>query len=59
MDGLKQAVTRTINKLAREKGHLKEAVGNLTGDHVREGLTAVRPGLAKALRRACMHSVDL
>ena len=42
VDGLKQAVTRTINKLAREKGHLKEASGNLTGDHVREGLTAVR-----------------
>lgn len=51
VDGLKQAVTRTINKLAREKGHLKEASGNLTGDHVREGLTAVR--VVYSISHAC------
>lgn len=42
VDGLKQAVTRTINKMAKEKGQLKEGATNLSGDHVREGLTAVR-----------------
>ena len=41
LDGLKLAVTRTINKLAREKGLLKEGVPSLTGDYIREGLTAV------------------
>lgn len=41
LDGAKQAIVRTINKLAREKGLLKENAPNLSGDHAREGLTAV------------------
>lgn len=42
LDGAKQAIVRTINKLAREKSLLKENNPNLSGDHAREGLTAVR-----------------
>jgi DNA gyrase subunit B len=42
VEGLKQAIVRTVNKLAREKGLLKDASPNLSGEHVREGLTAVR-----------------
>lgn len=41
LDGFKQAVTRTINDYAREKGILKEKDSNLTGDDCREGLSAV------------------
>eukprot|EP00892_Ulva_mutabilis_P010607 jgi/Ulvmu1/7919/UM004_0151.1 len=41
LDGAKQAIVRTINKLAREKGLLKENSPNLSGDHAREGLTAI------------------
>lgn len=43
LDGVKAAVTRTLNKLAKEKGLVKESTASLTGDHVREGLVAVRP----------------
>lgn len=42
LDGAKAAATRVVNKLAREKGHLKDGAPTLAGDHVREGLTAVR-----------------
>lgn len=41
LDGFKQAVTRTINEYARNKGILKEKDSNLSGDDTREGLAAV------------------
>lgn len=39
--GFKTALTRSINNYARSKGILKEKDQNLTGDDIREGLTAV------------------
>lgn len=39
--GFKTALTRVINDYARKNGLLKEADGNLSGDDVREGLTAI------------------
>ncbi|MBI2436387.1 MAG: DNA topoisomerase (ATP-hydrolyzing) subunit B [Candidatus Magasanikbacteria bacterium] len=39
--GFKSALTRTLNAYARNKGLLKEKDANLTGDDVREGLTAI------------------
>jgi DNA gyrase subunit B len=39
--GFRSALTRTINDYARKAGFLKENEENLTGDDVREGLTAV------------------
>ena len=41
MDGLRSALTRTINALARKSKALKEGDPSLPGDHVREGLGAV------------------
>jgi DNA gyrase subunit B len=41
MDGMRAALTRTINALARKAKALKEGDPNLPGDHVREGLGAV------------------
>ena len=40
-EGFRSALTSLVNKYAREKGILKEKDENLTGDDVREGLTAV------------------
>ena len=40
-EGFRSALTSLVNKYAREKGILKEKDDNLTGDDVREGLTAV------------------
>lgn len=40
-EGFRAALTTLVNKYAREKGILKEKDENLTGDDVREGLTAV------------------
>jgi DNA gyrase subunit B len=40
-EGFRSALTTLINKYAREKGILKEKDDNLTGEDVREGLTAV------------------
>jgi len=40
-EGFRAALTTLVNKYAREKGLLKEKDENLTGDDVREGLTAV------------------
>ena len=40
-EGFRAALTTLINRYAREKGLLKEKDENLTGDDVREGLTAV------------------
>ena len=41
LSGFRSALTRTLNAYAREKGMLKEKDPNLSGDDVREGLTAV------------------
>ena len=40
-EGFRAALTGLINRYGREKGLLKEKDENLTGDDVREGLTAV------------------
>ncbi len=40
-EGFRAALTTLVNKYAREKGILKDKDENLTGDDVREGLTAV------------------
>jgi DNA gyrase subunit B len=40
-EGFRAALTTLVNKYAREKGILKEKDENLSGDDVREGLTAV------------------
>jgi DNA gyrase subunit B len=41
LSGFRAALTRTLNRYAREKGELKERDENLSGEDVREGLTAV------------------
>lgn len=40
-EGFRAALTTLVNRYAREKGILREKDENLTGDDVREGLTAV------------------
>lgn len=40
-EGFRAALTTLVNKYARDKGILKDKDDNLTGDDVREGLTAV------------------
>ncbi|GIO32765.1 MULTISPECIES: DNA topoisomerase (ATP-hydrolyzing) subunit B [Paenibacillus] len=39
--GFKSALTRIINDYAKKNGMIKDSNGNLTGDDVREGLTAI------------------
>ncbi|MDR1775320.1 MAG: DNA topoisomerase (ATP-hydrolyzing) subunit B [Actinomycetes bacterium] len=41
LDGFKNALTRTINDYARRQNILKEKDANLSGDDIREGLTAI------------------
>jgi DNA gyrase subunit B len=41
LSGFRSALTRTLNRYAREVGELKEKDENLSGEDVREGLTAV------------------
>jgi DNA gyrase subunit B len=41
LSGFRAALTRTLNRYAREKNLLKEKDENLTGEDVREGLTAI------------------
>lgn len=41
MVGFRTALTRTLNNYARNKNLIKEKQENLTGDDVREGLTAI------------------
>ncbi len=40
MVGLRAALTRTLNDYARERGFVKGDKEGLTGEDVREGLTA-------------------
>ena len=40
-EGFRTALTTLVNKYARDKGLLKDKDDNLTGDDIREGLTAV------------------
>ncbi|KKT84379.1 MAG: gyrase subunit B protein [candidate division WWE3 bacterium GW2011_GWC2_44_9] len=41
LTGFRSALTKTINDYARKKGYLKENDENLSGDDVKEGLTAI------------------
>ena len=41
VDGLKTSLTRTINALCKRNGKIKEGQGNLPGEFIREGLTAI------------------
>ncbi|MDP3794421.1 MAG: DNA topoisomerase (ATP-hydrolyzing) subunit B [bacterium] len=41
LTGFRTALTRTLNDYARKNGYIKESSENLSGDDVREGLTAV------------------
>eukprot|EP00177_Eucheuma_denticulatum_P001232 GFKZ01002232.1.p1 GENE.GFKZ01002232.1~~GFKZ01002232.1.p1 ORF type:complete len:695 (+),score=101.50 GFKZ01002232.1:93-2177(+) len=41
LEGLRTALTRTINQLARKAGKLKDTASNLGGEFIREGLTAI------------------
>jgi DNA gyrase subunit B len=41
LDGFKMAVTRTVNKIARQRNKLQTDDTNLGGEYIREGLTAI------------------
>jgi DNA gyrase subunit B len=41
LTGFRSALTRSLNEFARKSGVLKDADGNLSGEDVRDGLTAV------------------
>ncbi len=41
LTGFRTALTRTLNDYARKNSYIKEKEDNLTGDDVREGLTAI------------------
>lgn len=41
VDGLKACLTRTVNQMSKKLGTAKEGAGNLPGEFVREGLTAI------------------
>jgi DNA gyrase subunit B len=41
IQGMRTALTRTLNNYARKQGYLKDKDDNLSGEDVREGLTAV------------------
>ena len=41
LEGFKRSLTRVMNDYARQRGFLKEKEDNLTGDDIREGITAV------------------
>ncbi|MGB9113415.1 MAG: DNA topoisomerase subunit B [Acidimicrobiales bacterium] len=40
-EGFKKALTNVVNRNARNRGSLKDADGNLQGEDIREGLTAI------------------
>ena len=44
VDGLKNCLTRTVNQCAKRSGKIKEGDGNLPGEFIREGLTAIVSG---------------
>ena len=41
LTGFRSALTKCVNDYARDKGYLKEKDANLSGDDLREGLTAI------------------
>ncbi|KXZ40766.1 DNA gyrase subunit B [Alkalithermobacter thermoalcaliphilus JW-YL-7 = DSM 7308] len=41
LSGFKSALTRVVNEYARKNNYLKEKDSNLTGEDIREGLTAI------------------
>jgi len=41
IEGLKVGLTRTINQFARKRNKLKESSQNLSGEYIREGLSAI------------------
>jgi DNA gyrase subunit B len=41
VEGLKACLTRTINSAAKRAGKIKDGAGNLPGEFIREGLTAI------------------
>ncbi|CAM9371128.1 unnamed protein product [Chrysoparadoxa australica] len=41
LEGLKSIVTRTLNSMGKKSGKIKEGSGNIGGDYIREGLTAI------------------
>ena len=41
LEGLKAVLTRTLNAIARKRNKIKDSEPNLSGEHVREGLTGV------------------
>lgn len=41
LDGFKRALTRVVNDYGKRFGHIKDSDKNLSGDDIREGLTAV------------------
>lgn len=41
LEGLRTALTRTINQLARKAGKLREGSNNIGGEYIREGLTSI------------------
>ncbi|MES1026169.1 DNA topoisomerase (ATP-hydrolyzing) subunit B [Gloeocapsa sp. BRSZ] len=41
LEGLKAVLTRTLNAIARKRNKIKDNEPNLSGEHVREGLTGV------------------
>jgi len=41
LEGLKAVLTRTMNAIARKRNKIKENEANLSGEHVREGLTGI------------------
>ncbi|CDF33270.1 unnamed protein product [Chondrus crispus] len=41
VEGLRTALTRTINQVARKSGKLKDNASNIGGEYIREGLTAI------------------
>ena len=53
LQGFRAALTRTLNRYARDKGLLKEKEDNLEGDDVREGLAVhLREARESAVRGA-------
>jgi DNA gyrase subunit B len=41
IDGLKMALTRTVNQIARQQNKSRSNDANLSGEYIREGLTAI------------------